>query len=137
MLVEISQLNDAQIDDLLQMYQAEWWTRGRKRADVQEMLKHSDEIFAFCHGETGRLVAFARVLTDYVYRALIFDVIVEPAYRGRGVGRRLMESILTCPELTKVEHFALSCLPEMIPFYEKWGFVEVFGPGRPLRLTRS
>lgn len=38
-------------------------------------------------------MAFARILTDYVYKALILDVIVEPAYRGRGLGRLLMESI--------------------------------------------
>ncbi|MBP0016735.1 MAG: hypothetical protein J7647_04160 [Cyanobacteria bacterium SBLK] len=68
MLVEISHLNDGQINDLFQMYQVEWWTRGRKHDDVQEMLKHSDEIVAFCDSETEQLVAFARVLTDYVYR---------------------------------------------------------------------
>ena len=137
MLVEISHLNDAQINDLLQMYQVEWWTRGRKHDDIQEMLKHSDEIVAFCDSETGRLVAFARVLTDYVYRGLILDVIVETAYRGRGVGRRLIESLLARPQLAKVERFVLFCLPEMMPFYGKWGFVEIVGSTRPMRLTRS
>ncbi|WP_204104006.1 MULTISPECIES: GNAT family N-acetyltransferase [Spirulina sp. CCY15215] len=107
MLIEISHLNDAQVDDLLQMYQVEWWTRGRKREDVQEMLKHSDQVVAFCDSETGQLVAFARILTDYVYRGLIFDVIVNLSYRGQGVGRKLMESILDRPELAKVGNFGL------------------------------
>lgn len=60
---------------------------GEKYDDVQEMLKHPDEVVAFCDSQTGRLVAFACILTDYVYGALIFDVIVDPSYRGQGVGQ--------------------------------------------------
>lgn len=137
MLVEISHLNDAQINDLLQMYQVEWWTRGRKRDDVQEMLKYSDEIVAFCDSETRQLVAFARVLTDYVYRGLILDVIVKPSFRDRGVGRKLMKSLLDRPSLAKVEKFTLFCLPEMMPFYEKCGFVEILDSMRSMKLIRS
>ncbi|MEM9539746.1 MAG: GNAT family N-acetyltransferase [Cyanobacteria bacterium P01_E01_bin.42] len=137
MLVEISHLNDAQIDALFQMYQFEWWTRGRKRDDVREMVKHSDEIIALWDSETRQLVAFARVLTDYVYRGLILDVIVESSYRGRGVGQKLMKSILDRPSLAKVEQFSLFCLPEMVPFYEKWGFADLVDSMRLMILTRS
>ena len=31
----------------------------------------------------GHLVGFARVLTDTVYKALIFDVIIHPDHRGK------------------------------------------------------
>jgi hypothetical protein len=32
-------------------------------------------------------VAFARVLTDFIYRAVVFDVIVASDLRGRGSAR--------------------------------------------------
>lgn len=67
------------------MYQNEWWTRSRELADVRRMLRHCDIVVAFCDPAEKRLVAFARVITDYVYKALILDVIVAPSHRGKGV----------------------------------------------------
>ena len=42
---------------------------------------------AFGHDKPGELVGFARVLSDKVFKALIFDVFVDPAHRGRALGR--------------------------------------------------
>jgi predicted GNAT family N-acyltransferase len=87
------------------------------------MLNNSDLIFGMCEAESQNLVAFARILTDRVYRAMIFDVIVGANYRDRGLGAILIERILSHPELSQVECIHLFCLPDVIPFYEKFGFV--------------
>ncbi|OKH24778.1 hypothetical protein NIES593_06045 [Hydrococcus rivularis NIES-593] len=71
----IEHLTDEQIDDLNRLYQDEWWSRGRKRANIRRVLQHLDLIVAFCDSESKRLVAFSRILTDSVYRAVVFDVI--------------------------------------------------------------
>jgi predicted GNAT family N-acyltransferase len=115
-------LSCPQIEQLWHMYQAEWWSRGRKMEDVRRAVQHSDLIFAFGDPETGRLAAFARVLTDYVYKAAIFDVIVDRAHRDTGVGRLLLEAITSHPALLFVEHMELYCRPELVGFYGKWGF---------------
>ncbi len=120
----IENLSEAQIEDLYQIYQSQWWSKERQKSDIDRMLEHSDVIVAFCDPNSKRLVAFARILTDYVYRALIFDVMVETSYQGRGLGRMLMEAIVDRPELKSVEALILCCLPEMQEFYEKWGFME-------------
>jgi GNAT superfamily N-acetyltransferase len=120
-------LNDDQIEDLYRLYQTEWWSKGRKKADIERMLKHSDLIVAFCEPDSKRLIAFSRILTDYVYRATIFDVIVEASYRGDGLGRILIDTIVNHPDLKSVEGLYLYCLPEMIPFYKKWGFTDDVG----------
>ncbi len=65
---------------------------------------------------------FARVLTDRVFKAFIFDLIVVPEHRGRGLGEALMRRILDRPDLAAVRHFELYCLPEMAPLYERLGF---------------
>ena len=115
-------LSCPQIEQLWHMYQAEWWSRGREIDDVRRAVQHSDLIFAFCDSETGRLAAFARVLTDYVYKAVIFDVIVDRPHRATGVGRLLLEAITSHPALLFVEHMELYCRPELVAFYSKWGF---------------
>jgi predicted GNAT family N-acyltransferase len=128
-----SHLSEDQIDDLHRMYQAEWWTEGRERDDIVTMLDGSDYVVAFCDAQTETLVAFSRILTDTVYKALIFDVIVSAEHRGNGLGRMLMDAIIEHPALSEVEHFELYCLEEMVPFYENWEFSDELGELRLMR----
>jgi GNAT superfamily N-acetyltransferase len=125
------------IDELQALYQKEWWSRGRTRDDISVMLRHSDFCFAWHETGTERLIAFARVLSDRVYKALILDVIVDGAHRGSGLGRQIMESIAGHPELRNVRHLELYCRPEMVPFYEKWGFSTDVGGACFMRRVNS
>lgn len=90
----IASLTDSQKDDLHHLYQQQWWSHQRQRPDIDKMLTHSDEIVAFCTETDQKLVAFSRILTNYVYRADIFDVIVASDHQGKGLGRQLIEGIL-------------------------------------------
>ena len=120
----IATLSESQITELCQMYQQEWWSQGRKQKDVEKMLEHSDVIIALCDPKTLQLVAFARIITDFVYRGFILDVIVTSAYRGQGLGRKLLEAIVNHPPIKEVETLILFCQPNMVEFYQKWGFSE-------------
>ena len=133
----IHQLTELQIKDLHALFQGEWWTTGRQLDEVRRMLEHTDVIVAFCEPQTQKLVAFSRVLTDRVYKALILDVIVDRAYRGRGLGRALLDLILQHPSLTAVRHFELYCRPELVPFYRHWGFTDDLGALRFMRRTEG
>lgn len=130
-------LNDAQVEDLVVLYQTEWWSKGRTLNDVRTMLENSDLIFGLVDDETGRLVGFARVLTDMVYRAIIYDVIVAGDRRGQNLGKRLMDEMMSDNALANVASVELHCLPDMEPFYEKWGFVPNNSGTRPLRIRRG
>jgi GNAT superfamily N-acetyltransferase len=133
----VESLSREQVGDLHLLYRNEWWTKGRRLEDVERMVRHSDYVFGVCPPASERLVAFARVLTDRTYKALIFDVIVAAEERGRGLGALLIERILGHPDLAAVEHFELYCLPEMIPFYERLGFSTDVGGVRLMRRVRE
>lgn len=123
----IDALSENHVDDLHRLYRNEWWTETRERQELPKMLDGSDELVAFEDAGSGRLVAFARVLTDYTYKAVVFDVIVAEPYRNEGLGRRLMAEVLDHPRLSAVEHVELYCLEEMAGFYEQWGFTDELG----------
>ncbi|MEB3210445.1 MAG: GNAT family N-acetyltransferase [Leptolyngbyaceae bacterium] len=135
MYQNISTLTDAQAAQLHELYQHEWWSKGRQASDIQKMLLNSDYIFGMCEVQSQKLVAFARVLSDRVYRAIVFDVIVAAECRGMGLGHSLLKQIVQHPELSQIECIHLFCLPEMIPFYQKFGFVQA-EPSLLVRLAK-
>ena len=123
---QVSELNSRQVTQLSELYQSEWWTVGRSLSDVQTMVENSSLVFGVITPRQD-LVGFVRVLTDKVYKALIFDMIVSSEHRKNGLGGLLMEWVLSHPNLREVKHFELYCLPELRPFYEKWGFAAEVG----------
>ena len=103
---------------LLGLFQQAPWAKDRTLADAKEMLEHTD--LAICARDGERLIGFGRVLTDFVYRATIWDVIVDRGYQGRGIGTEIVKRILHHPQLQRVE---LIWLCTRRPgFYERLGF---------------
>ncbi|MDA0269140.1 MAG: GNAT family N-acetyltransferase [Cyanobacteria bacterium] len=118
----IRQLNEDHIQDLYALYQTAWWTKDRTVKDIRKMLAHSDIVVGLCDDRSDRLIGFARVLTDFVYKARLDDIILAESIQGLGLGRYLMDTVINLPELRAVQHIDLQCLPEMVPFYAQWGF---------------
>jgi len=120
-------LSEAQVGQLHSLFQNEWWSAGRSLADVRVMLQNSDFTFLIVAPGSQELLAFARVLTDRVFKAIIFDVIVHPAHRDAGLGSKLMAHILAHDEIARVQHIELYCLPERARFYQRHDFTAELG----------
>lgn len=104
-------------------YSKEWWTSARTFEDVSHMLTHCD-LTLFCRDTSGAIIGFARVLSDFTFKAMIFDVIIAEQCRGQGLGQALVERILNHEKLQRVKSFELYCPERLISFYEKLGFVK-------------
>jgi predicted GNAT family N-acyltransferase len=124
----IASLTEAQIQDLYQLYQSTWWGKERNIPKIKKMLQNTTLIVGLCEVKTKKLVGFTRILTDYVYRAVLWDVIVAESDRGQGLGKTLIEKVLQHPALQEVETIYLTCLPEMVSFYEKFDFTDEVKP---------
>ena len=122
----IYQLNTEQISELHALYQNEWWTKGRTLEETQNCVSGSQICVALVDLH-GCLKGFARVLTDYTFKALIFDVIVAPDQRKTGLGNELIRLIKEHKKLRAVKCFELYCLPELEPFYTNQGFTTDVG----------
>lgn len=122
----INHLSDEQIRQLHTLYQNEWWAKGRTLEETQQCVTGSSICFAVVD-EQGTLKGFSRVLTDTVFKALIFDVIVASDTRGTGVGDLLINSVKSHEKLSAVKHFELYCRPDLEAFYERHGFSKEVG----------
>jgi len=124
----IHSLNAAQIDELCALYHKQWWSKQRTPSGVSTMLTASSAVVAVIDDdadEHGTLIGFCRALSDGIYRATIYDVMVVEAQQKTGLGRQLMDAILAHPALKNVARIELACLPELVPLYERWGLKTV------------
>lgn len=98
---------------------AAFWAQDRSLEDLAVAIAHSDPVATVWDRE--RLIGFARALSDGIYRATIWDVVIHPDYQGRGLGSKLVETILSHPKLSRVERVYLMTTHQQ-QFYEKIGF---------------
>ncbi|MFC5700332.1 GNAT family N-acetyltransferase [Cohnella faecalis] len=110
--------------DLLKLYEQEEWTNKRNPAGIKKMMEHCT-IIGLVDKDNDKLVGFLRVITDFVYRATVYDVIIQSDYQGKGLGRMLMDEVVNHPELKDIERIELYCAPDKIEFYNKWDFYKV------------
>ena len=117
----LDSVEERYLPDLMELYRSAYWATDRTEEEVRRMLDHTDLVFALVDDD-DRLIGFARVLTDTVYKAFVFDVIVQPDRRGEGLVNQLLDAIVSHPQLAGVKHFELYCRPDVVDLYRKWGF---------------
>ena len=132
----IYDLTNKQISQLHKLYQKEWWTENRTLEETVSCVNGS-QLCIGCVDDSGDLQGFARVITDFTFKALILDVIVSSNNRGFGVGALLLESIRNHRKVNSVKHFELYCLPELEGFYTELGFSTSVGGIKLMRCINT
>lgn len=103
-----------------------YWARGRSLETVTKSIEHS-----LCFGvflSDGTQVGFARVVTDHSTFAWLCDVFILEEHRGRGLGKRLVEAVVSHPHLTHINRVLLAT-SNAHELYERYGgFVPLAHP---------
>ncbi|BAY26383.1 hypothetical protein NIES2100_61980 [Calothrix sp. NIES-2100] len=108
------------LDQLQQLFNlSAFWAKERSIEDLKIAITNSDPVISLW--DEKKLVGFARATSDGIYRATIWDVVIHPEYRGRGLGSKLVETILSHPRMRRVERVYLMTTHQQ-GFYEKIGF---------------
>ena len=71
-----------------------YWARWRTRADVEAQLDAAWRLIGAYDTATGRMVGFARAISDGVAFGYLADVFVVGGARGRGLGARLVRAMV-------------------------------------------
>ena len=86
-----------------------YWGKGRSREAVVETIKNSILCFGLYRDapEPANLVGYARVVGDNVVFGFLADVFVLTDYRGTGLGKWLVQTILEHPDIAKLRRMTL------------------------------
>ena len=96
-----------------------FWARGRNRQQICKMLSHSAVVISLW--EHNRLIGFGRATSDLVFRAVLWDVVIASDYQGLGMGKLIIEAILTNKKINSVEKIYLMTT-NSAEFYKQLGF---------------
>ncbi|AUC60067.1 GNAT family acetyltransferase [Cyanobacterium sp. HL-69] len=110
------------LNQLLILYRKNaFWTQNRNLEDVSIAIAHSNPVISVW--DNKRLIGSARATSDGIYRATIWDVVIDSEYQGLGLGRKLVETLISHPLLNRVERIYLTTTHQQ-NFYQRIGFVE-------------
>ncbi len=105
-----------------------YWASQRTREVVEESIRNST-CFGLYESKSQRQVGFARIVTDRATFSWIADVVVDEAYRKRGLGEWLFSCVAAHPHAR--DWLALLGTRDAHGLYEKFGFVRWEAMRRP------
>jgi GNAT superfamily N-acetyltransferase len=103
-----------------------YWAKNRTWDQTETAIENS-----ICFGvyEGERQVGFAGVITDKATFAYLGDVFILEEFRGRGISKWLMETIVSHPEIQGLRRWVLATL-DAHGLYEQFGFSALKFPDR-------
>lgn len=111
-----------------------YWAENIPRSTLEKSINNS-LCFGIYKGEEQ--VGFARVITDFATFAYLEDVFVMAPYRGRGLGKWLIETILQHPELQNIRMWLLLTTNDAQELYRRCGFQELAHPEIFMEITKT
>ena len=124
----ISKPTAGQLDGILALYRMQgWWgPSGERDPAMAGAMIRGSHCFAVAEAE-GRIIGMGRALSDGVSDAYIQDVVVDPAFRGRGIGSRIVADLVHRLRHDGIDWIGLGAEAGTHDFYRKAGFTELPG----------
>jgi len=94
-----------------------YWAQNRSLETVKRSIKNSICFGVFYKKE---LVGFARIVTDLAVMYWLCDVWIEEEHRKKGIGKKLMETVVNNESLKKLTGILRT--KDAQGLYEKFGF---------------
>jgi N-acetylglutamate synthase-like GNAT family acetyltransferase len=112
------------INAIVDMISRAYWAKGRPQERTEQAIANS-LVFGVYEGK--RQIGVARVVTDYSIVAYLCDVFIHEDYRGRGLGKWLVESVLSHPDVKNVRRWFL-VTSDAHDLYRKYDFNGISQP---------
>ena len=95
------------------------WANDRCQRDIKKMVSKSAIVVSAW--EKNKMIGFGRATTDEIYRAVLWDIVVDKKYQGLGIGGQIINLIINDKNLIKVKKIYLMTT-HCEKFYLKMGF---------------
>ena len=120
----VSDLNAMPLNEVERLLRTTYWANHRTPEQIERSMRHSACFGVRIDGE-ARLVGFARVVSDYATTYYLCDVVVDPDYRGRGLGTALVAHIVSLPEYADLRGLLIT--RDAHALYRKFDFETIDG----------
>ena len=103
-----------------------YWSMGIPRSTVERSIQNS-----LCFGlyEGKKQIGFARIISDYATIAYLGDVYILKDYRGKGLSKWLIETIMAHPNLQNLRRWIL-LTGDAHGLYRQFGWTEIADPSK-------
>ena len=99
-----------------------FWAKNRTINDLKKCLANSDVIVSLW--TSNEIVGFGRALSDGIYRAVLWDVVIDKDHQGKGYGKLIVKNILESKKIKNTKKVYLMTTNEKF-FYSQMDFKEV------------
>lgn len=120
-MLQIRTMRGSDIPFAIRLCDQDKW--GVTRDDLERILR-LDRKGSFVAYDGARTLGLATSTSYGSKLAWIGNVIVDRNYRGKEIGRRLVEHTVSYLKRRRVRHMALYCFEENVKFYKRLGFVQ-------------
>ena len=115
----IENAENMKLEDIVRLLRMSYWADKRPEETIAKSIRESD-CFGICADGSDKLIGFARVISDHATAYYLCDVIIDPEYRGNGLGKALVSHIVSRPEYTGLHGFLFT--RDAHGLYEQYGF---------------
>lgn len=108
-------------DQLHRLFLLAGWSDGSESPEILDKfnLPFSNSTLVISAWQDDRLIGAVRVLSDKIVRSIIYDLVVDPEFRGKGIGRELIKR---CIQQYPKSEWLVQTEEDRTGFYEKIGF---------------
>lgn len=82
------------IEQAIELLHTSYWAATRDPEVIRKSIKNSI-VFGVYSEDTNALIGMARVITDFATTFYLADVIIDEKYRGQGIGKKLLSTIMS------------------------------------------
>jgi len=120
-----SEQSELDVKSIHEFISKSYWAEGIPIETLTRAI-HNSLCFGVFTKEKGQ-VGFARMITDSATYAYLADVYILEEHRGKGLSKRLMDEIMSHPDLQGLRRMTLATA-DAHGLYEKYGFSELAKP---------
>ena len=120
------------IDAICDFLTRAYWAMGRPRERTEHALANS-LVFGLYEGE--KQIGLARVVSDYAIFAYLCDVFIHEDYRAHGLGKWLMKTVMSHPDLQGLRRWTLATR-DAHGLYRQFGWEDLQSPESWMEILR-
>lgn len=110
------------IDQYYPLFLSTGWNKIYNFSKVDVLKAISNTWYSISAYDANELIGYGRVISDGIHHAFIVDLIIRPEYQKKGIGSKIVSSLVRQCKEHKIRDIQLLAPEDKVDFYLKNGF---------------